>query len=115
MVMGNEHAINVLGFELQSGQAFGELGAAEPLVDQHLRVGCFEQRRVASTARSQMRDGHGHVNIATPAREGLESTDETAPHGAFFSKKTAVWNGSLYEQCSIMLISNLSRVKRERG
>ena len=37
------------------------------------------------------------------------------PFEAYFYHKTTVWNNDLYEHCSITLISNPSKVKRERS
>lgn len=74
VVVGNEHAVNVIWAQFQACKALGQLSAAESLVDQDLRVWCFEQGRVSSTAGTQVRDGHRHANIFTPTREGLEYT-----------------------------------------
>ena len=71
---GGHPEVDVVGSQFQPCEALGKLGAAEPLVDQDFRVGCFEQGRVPSTARSQMRDGHRHANTSPATREGLEYT-----------------------------------------
>ena len=77
MMVGDEEAIDVFGGQIQSRQSLLELRPAETLVDEHFDRRGLKQGRVASTAGTQMRDGHGHANMAYRTREGLEHTDRS--------------------------------------
>ena len=115
MMVADEGTVNLFGFYSEKVEAFFELIATESLIDKNLHIGCFKKRCVAAAPCPKVGNCHRHVNGQWASREGLEHTDAQVRERRILGHSYKVQNDALSEHRSIILISNLSKVKLGRS